>query len=62
MKLRNMYLAIVLTPYGVGVLLVLAGYFQLDGAILLKQLDQVLLIHVPWETAKEDFTRVDGVL
>lgn len=35
-------------------LLVFARYFQLDGAILLEQLDQVLLVHVPWETAKED--------
>lgn len=43
-------------------LLVLARYFKLDWAILLEQLDQVLLVHVPWETAKEDLAWVDGVL
>ena len=43
-------------------LLVFARYFQLDRAVLLEQLDQVLLVHVPRQSTQEHFARVDRVL
>ena len=44
------------------VLRVLAGYFELHRAVLLQQLDQIVLVDVPRQAAEEHFPRVDAVL